>query len=1037
MSFLDEVRTDREPLAHVLKKHRGIRKIVEDLYPDRAHFIYELLQNAEDTGATEASFFLTKDSVSFEHNGRPFSKQDVWGITDIGEGTKAGAEDKIGRFGVGFKAVFAYSETPHIWSPTFSFKISELVLPAPITPRSDIGQKTRFEFPFNNSKKSPENARAEIEAGLKELAETTLLFLSNLKVIRWKEGATSGEVLRIDHSDSHIEVFRQTDGKTVSASHFLRFTESVSGMDTQHVAVAYALDFLPNVTTFEPGKPFEKQLKIVAVTPGAVAVFFPAEKETSGLRFHLHAPFVPELSRASIKETPANEPLFTQLGELAAASLHKIREMRLLNSEFLGVLPNPQDTIPPRYQPILSAIIEEMNNEALTPTHSKSHAPAKHLFQAKTALKELLSGDDLAFLVDHDAVPPQWVASAPQKNSLADRFLSGLEIEEWEIEQFVEILEKKTATQWAWQQPDEDFLAWLGGKPVEWHQQLYSVLWSDLTASPTYLRKRAVDRLKSFNFVRLGNGKYSMGGECYFPTEAVTHDETLPRVSAAVYSSGRNKGQQEEARKFLEEIGVREVGEAEEIHAILKQRYTDVACRPELKDIKRFIALLEKDPSQAKLFGGYFIFERTDGKWGKPEQVFLDAPYLETGLRVFHEAIESGPAKAALAPSYKKSGIEVEKLRKFAETVGVQTKLTVMGQSTEPHPSKRELRSDYYKHNVKWTNTAIDEDWTIPDLGKALEAQSVDISRLIWRTMREAGVKALLARYRPNKQYETKQEPSSLVLILQQHAWIPQTSGDFVQPSKASRELLPDGFPFDAGDPFIRAINFGATEQKRSDERKLKESTAREFGFSDAETLERAKRFAALPQVEQERILAESQKTNDSDLPEHEPRNPERRAEHVGRQAAGAPERTTETRERSVSIGREDVKREAEQYLREQYTNSDGEVICQVCKAPLPFKLDDGTYYLEKVEFLEKLKRRHRQNYLALCPNHSAMFQHANGSRDSMKEAFTSMLGSQLEIVLAQSDTTIYFTKTHIADIRTLIEVDEKEKSETDEATIP
>ena len=31
-------------------------------------------------------------------------------------------EDKIGRFGVGFKAVFAYSETPHIWSPTFSFQ---------------------------------------------------------------------------------------------------------------------------------------------------------------------------------------------------------------------------------------------------------------------------------------------------------------------------------------------------------------------------------------------------------------------------------------------------------------------------------------------------------------------------------------------------------------------------------------------------------------------------------------------------------------------------------------------------------------------------------------------------------------------------------------------------------------------------------------------------------------------------------------------------------------------------------------------------
>ena len=29
----------------------GIKRLLTDLYPDRAHFIYELLQNAEDTKA--------------------------------------------------------------------------------------------------------------------------------------------------------------------------------------------------------------------------------------------------------------------------------------------------------------------------------------------------------------------------------------------------------------------------------------------------------------------------------------------------------------------------------------------------------------------------------------------------------------------------------------------------------------------------------------------------------------------------------------------------------------------------------------------------------------------------------------------------------------------------------------------------------------------------------------------------------------------------------------------------------------------------
>jgi len=49
MNVIEEVRREREELARVLKRHRGIRRVVEDLYPDSAHFIYELLQNA---GAT-------------------------------------------------------------------------------------------------------------------------------------------------------------------------------------------------------------------------------------------------------------------------------------------------------------------------------------------------------------------------------------------------------------------------------------------------------------------------------------------------------------------------------------------------------------------------------------------------------------------------------------------------------------------------------------------------------------------------------------------------------------------------------------------------------------------------------------------------------------------------------------------------------------------------------------------------------------------------------------------------------------------------
>ena len=43
---------------------------VIDKYCDSAHFIYELLQNADDAKATEVEIELTKDKFIFTHNGK-------------------------------------------------------------------------------------------------------------------------------------------------------------------------------------------------------------------------------------------------------------------------------------------------------------------------------------------------------------------------------------------------------------------------------------------------------------------------------------------------------------------------------------------------------------------------------------------------------------------------------------------------------------------------------------------------------------------------------------------------------------------------------------------------------------------------------------------------------------------------------------------------------------------------------------------------------------------------------------------------------
>ena len=211
----------------------------------------------------------------------------------------------------------------------------------------------------------------------------------------------------------------QTNG-----SHFLRFTAPVKGLPHRSLAIAFALDFQPTLGPFNSSKAISEYSKIKSVFPGCVARL-PAEAETSGLRFHLHAPCATVSSRASIKDSPVNKPLFDQLAQLAATSWHAIRDLGLLTSEFLGVLPNREDPIPDRYKPIRDAMIEEMKDQPLTPTHSKSHAPAKYLLQAKDSLKKLLTDDDLRFLVPGSQEPHRWAIGATQKNS---SFLTGFGI---------------------------------------------------------------------------------------------------------------------------------------------------------------------------------------------------------------------------------------------------------------------------------------------------------------------------------------------------------------------------------------------------------------------------------------------------------------------------------------------------------------------------------------------------------------------------------------------------------------------------------
>ena len=99
-----------------------ILRIIINQYSDRTHFIYEILQNAEDAGATHVKFHLERERLVIYHNGRPFDEKDIEGVCGIANGTKEDGT-RIGHFGIGFKSVYCYTEKPHIYSGKYHFVI--------------------------------------------------------------------------------------------------------------------------------------------------------------------------------------------------------------------------------------------------------------------------------------------------------------------------------------------------------------------------------------------------------------------------------------------------------------------------------------------------------------------------------------------------------------------------------------------------------------------------------------------------------------------------------------------------------------------------------------------------------------------------------------------------------------------------------------------------------------------------------------------------------------------------------------------------
>jgi hypothetical protein len=334
-----------------------------------------------------------------------------------------------------------------------------------------------------------------------------------------------------------------------------------------------------------------------------------------------------------------------------------------------------------------------------------------------------------------------------------------------------------------------------------------------------------------------------------------------------------------------------------------------------------------------------------------------------------------------------------------------------------------------YQPRSNQTSTFVNEDYVLGDAVLILlNSKNEAFSRLAWTTMCRLDPRHLKARFRWNETNGFRYAPSQLVHTLKTIEWVPTAEGRFVTPRHATQNDLLKGFTFDMGYKWLEIVEFGVEERKRSAENATMAAKRAELGFESDEELQRAQRLVrALPPDVMERVLAEYEsRLFKLEFPEKPVRNAELRHQRIHEQARETPEKQSEVRSRAVAVGYEAAKTDAKLYLREQYTNTNGVMFCQVCKDELPFKLPDGAYYFQAVAISDALGKRYREAFLALCPNDAAKFKHANEQKDAMVELVATASGLEIDVVLAGNETTVQFTETHLADMKACLQAEDE-----------
>lgn len=984
---------------------RGTRHLafLERLYSERTHFIFELLQNAEDAQATRVRFNLQPDRLEVWHDGRLFDERDVRGICGIAEGTKEDDLTQIGKFGIGFKSVYAYTTRPEIHCGDEHFAIEKYIRPQGVAP-AHISPPftTLFILPFDRADVSERTACTEIAKRLTNLNGRTMLFLRHIQDIEWSTpDGQSGCYVR------HATPYGA--GRRVSIIGETKDLEDEEDEETWLVFEAPITNDRSPVplrieAAFNLAKENDNDRETVApVNSAMLSVYFPTEKPT-GLGFLIQGPYRTTPARDNVPPEDAdNQRLVAATAELVVSALVQIKELKLLNVRALQTLPLRQSDFMTgtMFRPIYEAVAQALKTEALIPTDDGGFVSATHARISRGAeLRRLFPAETLTAL-QGAASPLRWVSAGITQDRTPDLyayFRQVLHIEEVDPESLV-------------RQLGQPFLE---GMSDEWIVQFYEFL----ATQETLWRKprntwETPGPARSAPIIRLEDG---------------THVAPFRKDgSAAAYLTAPFEGgdapvvrqvfvKNERTRPFLEKLGLGEFDVIATVREKIVPNYqagrASVPTTEHLEDI-RFISQALSGDAPAKRQGLLSLVRKSsiilarnavtgDESYRRPGEVY----YPSDDLRMYFAGNNSAWFLSELYP---------EELADSLEEVGVARAIRIQ------HPDRtRDWQGNTILANFRYCHErgleGFDPDFDVDGLKHAVSHPTLQRSIYIWekiarphhRQIRGVVEESSCKDFRNAKARESR---SKMGETLFNSAWLPHCEG-FVKPATISLDDLPQEFTRDEA--------LAAGLQLKVDE---VATLARKAGVA-VEVLTLAKQIAEDPELYAQIRQLRDAKAQKPEFPARSTPDRVRRATKVEHDAAAAPSKTYEDRARSVRIS--EPAQEPTTWLRESYTNSAGQMVCQICEEEMPFRKRDGQYYFEAVEALSTLPAEHHSLFLALCPVCAAKYKEFvkrdAGEHERIFGAIASAKEPVIQLTLGSERATLRFVDSHFIDLQAVLQ---------------